>query len=55
MWAYFGQAQDYGIQTTEMTDIIRQNTPMAKQSVHDAIHRNLHDSLHKLNQVRDSC
>lgn len=49
----FGQAQDYGIQTTRMTDIIRQNTPMAKQSVHDAIARNLHDSVQKLNQVRE--
>lgn len=50
---FFGQAQQYGIQTSSMTDIIRQNNELAKNSVTDAIARDLYDSLQKLDEVRE--
>lgn len=49
----FGQLQDYGIQTSQMTDIIRQTNRMAKQSVKDAIAGEYYNSLQKLDEVRE--
>ncbi|WP_115711893.1 MobF family relaxase [Legionella sainthelensi] len=49
----FGQAQDYGISTTQMTDIIRQTNAKTKGSVRDAINRDLYDSLQKLDEVKE--
>lgn len=49
----FGQAQEYGISTIQMTDIIRQTNARTKESVRDAISRDLYDSLQKLDEVRE--
>jgi hypothetical protein len=49
----FGQAQEYGISTIQMTDIIRQTNTRTKESVRDAISRDLYDSLQKLDEVRE--
>ncbi|WP_131783887.1 MobF family relaxase [Legionella gresilensis] len=49
----FGQAQEYGISTIKMTDIIRQTNVKTKESIRDAINRDLYDSLQKLDEVRE--
>ncbi|HAU1796532.1 TPA: conjugative relaxase [Legionella pneumophila] len=49
----FGQAQEYGISTIQMTHIIRQTNARTKESVRDAISRDLYDSLQKLDEVRE--
>lgn len=50
----FGQSQHHGIAVSRMTDIIRQPESRRRESVSDAIHRELHDSLQKLNEVREN-
>lgn len=49
----FGQAQEYGIQTSKLTDIIRQTNANAKASVQHAIERELHDSMQKIHEVKE--
>lgn len=49
----FGQAQDYGLATSRMTDVIRQTNAKAKGAVVDAIHRDLYESLQKIDEVRE--
>lgn len=49
----FGQAQEYGINTSTLTDIIRQTNERAKASVQHSIEGELHDSLQKIDQVSE--
>lgn len=49
----FGQLQEYGISTTQMTDIIRQTNNNAREAVSHAINKELYDSLHKLHEVKE--
>lgn len=49
----FGQAQEYGIQTTKLTDIIRQTNENAKASVKYSIERELYNSIQKINEVKE--
>jgi conjugative transfer relaxase protein TraI len=49
----FGQTMQYGIQTSEITHIIRQTNEQAKEAVKDAINRELYDSVQKLDEVRE--
>ncbi|WP_298624825.1 MobF family relaxase [uncultured Legionella sp.] len=49
----FGQAQEYGIQTSKLTDIIRQTNDNAKASVQHSIERELHDSIQKIHEVKE--
>lgn len=49
----FGQAQEYGIQTSKLTDIIRQTNENAKASVQFSIERELYNSIQKINSVKE--
>jgi conjugative transfer relaxase protein TraI len=49
----FGLSQEYGIQTTEMVDNIRQLNPQLKESVHHAIDGQVYDAVKKINEVRE--
>ncbi|WP_347251918.1 MobF family relaxase [Legionella sp.] len=49
----FGQAQEYGLQTSQLTDIIRQKNESLKGAVQDTLRGDLYDSLQKLNEVRE--
>lgn len=49
----FGLTQQYGIQTAEMTDNIRQLNQPLKEAVHHAIDGDIYDALNKINEVRE--
>lgn len=49
----FGLSQEYGIQTAEMVDNIRQRNQPLKESVLHAIDGEIHDAVHKINEVRE--
>ena len=49
----FGQAQQYGIQTTRMTDLTRYGNEQMKGSVAAVINRELYESVNKLDEVRE--
>lgn len=50
----FGLTQDFGIQTSEMRDIIRQQNTRLKEAVHHAINRDVYDALSKLDGIIES-
>ncbi|HIF0232775.1 TPA: MobF family relaxase [Legionella pneumophila] len=49
----FGQAQEYGIQTSKLTDIIRQTNENAKASVTYSLEGELYNSMQKINEVKE--
>jgi conjugative transfer relaxase protein TraI len=49
----FGQSQEYGIQTTRMTDLTRYSNEQMKGSVVSVINRELYESVNKLDEVRE--
>ena len=49
----FGLSQEYGIQTSEMVDNIRQLNQQLKESVHHAIDGEVYDAVQKINEVRE--
>jgi len=49
----FGQSQEYGIQTTRMTDLTRYGNEQMKGAVTSAINRELYESVNKLDEIRE--